>query len=91
MYTILVYHTTNSGINKAIARRNIISNNGIEIFSLNKKYAIVRSVKGAAIELTTIIPTIVDSFALPIKLTANGAPNAVETPDNNVADRASFG
>ena len=56
----------------------------------NKKYAIVGSVKGAAIQLTTFTPTIVDNFALHIKLTTNGAPNAVETPDNNVADRASF-
>ena len=28
--------------------------------------------------------TIVDNSTIPIKLTANGAPNAVETPDNNV-------
>ena len=36
----------------------------------NRIYAIVGSVKGAAIKLNTITPTIVDNFTIPIKLTA---------------------
>jgi hypothetical protein len=69
---------------------NIISNIGMVKLVLKRRYTRVGKMKGTAIDVEIIIPTIIGSLP-PTKLTTKGAPNPVDIPDNNSTGNAMAG
>ena len=87
---LLIVKPNASGTNRAEVSNSIISNIGMEKVVLNNTYTSVGRIKGTAMEVDIISPTIIGSLP-PIKLTTKGDPRPVDIPVNKTMGRAIAG
>lgn len=87
---LLIVKPSASGTNRAEVSNSIISNIGMEKLVLNRTYTSVGRIKGTAMEVDIISPTIMGSLP-PTKLTTKGDPRPVDIPVNKTIGRAIAG
>ena len=87
---LLIVKPNESGTNRAEVSNSIISTIGMEKVVLNNTYTSVGRIKGTAMEVDIISPTIIGSLP-PTKLTTKGDPRPVDIPVNKTMGRAIAG
>lgn len=87
---LLIVKPSASGTNRAEVNNSIISNIEMEKLVLNRTYTSVGRIKGTAMEVDIISPTIMGSLP-PTKLTTKGDPRPVDIPVNKTIGRAIAG